>query len=70
VNPLTNCPLVGYSGERRFDTTARWRKVAIAEKFDTANGYGPTCVRNFVADTQILGERTADQWQQDALGLR
>lgn len=40
----------------------------IAEKFDTANGYGPTCVRNFVADTKILGERTADQWQQDAFG--
>jgi hypothetical protein len=40
----------------------------IAEKFDTANGYGPTCVRNFVADTQILGERTAEQWQQDAFG--
>jgi len=40
----------------------------IAEKFDTAGGYGPTCVRNFVADTQILGERTAGQWQQDAFG--
>jgi hypothetical protein len=40
----------------------------IAEKFDTASGYGPTCVRNFVADTQILGERTADQWQRDAFG--
>jgi hypothetical protein len=40
----------------------------IAEKLDTAGGYGPTCVRNFVADTQILGERTADQWQQDAFG--
>ena len=40
----------------------------IAEKFDTADGYGPTCVRNFVADTKILGERTADQWQQDAFG--
>jgi hypothetical protein len=40
----------------------------IAEKFDTAGGYGPTCVRNFVADTQILGERSADQWQQDAFG--
>ena len=40
----------------------------IAEKFDTANGNGPTCVRNFVADTQILGERTAEQWQQDAFG--
>jgi hypothetical protein len=40
----------------------------IAEKFDTVNGYGPTCVRRFVEDTRILGERTPDQWQQDAFG--
>jgi hypothetical protein len=40
----------------------------IAEKFDSLEGYGPTCVRRFVEDTQILGERTADQWQQDAYG--
>jgi hypothetical protein len=40
----------------------------IAEKFDTADGHGPTCVRRFVADTQILGDRTAEQWQQDAFG--
>ncbi|WP_085123216.1 nucleotidyl transferase AbiEii/AbiGii toxin family protein [Tistlia consotensis] len=42
----------------------RW----IAEKFDAPDGYGPTSVRNFVADSAILGERSADQWQQDAFG--
>ena len=41
---------------------------AIAEKFDIAEGFGPTCVRRFVEDTRILGDRTADQWQQDAFG--
>jgi hypothetical protein len=40
----------------------------IADKFDKIDGYGPTCVRRFVEDTKILGDRTADQWQQDAFG--
>jgi hypothetical protein len=40
----------------------------IAEKFETADAYGPTCVRRFVADTHILGDRTPEQWQQDAFG--
>lgn len=40
----------------------------IDEKFDTADGYGPTCVRRFVEDTRILGDRTSEQWQQDAFG--
>ena len=40
----------------------------IAEKFDIAEGFGPTCVRRFVEDTRILGERTPAQWQQDAFG--
>ena len=40
----------------------------IAEKFDTVDGYGPTCVRRFVEDTQALGARNPDQWQQDAFG--
>ncbi|KAF1021808.1 MAG: hypothetical protein GAK37_03424 [Pseudomonas sp.] len=40
----------------------------IAEKFDAIDGYGPTSVRHFVEDTQILGNRTSDQWQQDAFG--
>ncbi|WP_447918247.1 hypothetical protein [Achromobacter aegrifaciens] len=40
----------------------------IANKFATVDGFGPTCVRRFVEDTNVLGERTADQWQQDAFG--
>jgi hypothetical protein len=40
----------------------------ISEKFDAMDGYGPTCVRRFVEDSQILGERTPEQWQQDAFG--
>lgn len=42
--------------------------ACVAEKFDTEDGFGPTCVRRFVEDTQILGERTPDQWQRDAFG--
>lgn len=33
----------------------------IAAKFDTADSFGPTCVRRFVEDTNILGERTPYQ---------
>ncbi len=40
----------------------------IVNKFDTVDGFGPSCVRKFVEDTKVLGERTADQWQQDAFG--
>jgi hypothetical protein len=40
----------------------------IAEKFNEVDGYGPTCVRRFVQDTQILGGRTPEQWQVDAFG--
>jgi hypothetical protein len=54
-------PLLDHaSGERGYRS--------IAGKFDTADGYGPTCVRRFVADTHILGDRTPEQWQQDAFG--
>ncbi|HEF5152601.1 hypothetical protein UA18_01844 [Burkholderia multivorans] len=52
--------LVHPSGERGF----RY----IAEKFDAFEGYGPTCVRRFVEDTDALGDRTPEQWQQDAFG--
>ncbi len=38
----------------------------IAEKFNALDAYGPTCVRRFVQGTAILGERSADQWRQDA----
>lgn len=40
----------------------------IADKFQKLDDYGPTSVRRFVEDTKILGDRTADQWQQDAFG--
>jgi len=54
-------PLLGYaSGANGYGF--------IAEKFDTVDGFGPTCVRRFVADTDILGNRTPDQWQMDAFG--
>jgi hypothetical protein len=40
----------------------------VADKFDTEDAFGPTCVRRFVEGTQILGERTPVQWQRDAFG--
>jgi hypothetical protein len=40
----------------------------IRDKFDTPDGYGPTSVRRFVAETDILEGRTPEQWQQDAFG--
>lgn len=40
----------------------------IAGKFDTVDGFGPTCVRRFVEETHVLGDRSPDQWQQDAFG--
>ncbi len=40
----------------------------IAGKFEAQDSYGPTSVRLFVEETEALGERTPDQWQQDAFG--
>lgn len=40
----------------------------IALKFDSFEGHGPSCVRRFVEDTHVLGERIPEQWQQDAFG--
>ncbi len=40
----------------------------IHEKFETAESFGPTSVGEFVKESQILGERTAAQWQRDAFG--
>jgi len=48
------------SGEQGF--------IYISQKFDVIEGYGPTSVRRFVEDSQILEDRTPDQWQQDAFG--
>lgn len=40
----------------------------IAAKFMHADDFGPTCVRNFVADSDIMEDRSLDEWQQDAFG--
>ena len=40
----------------------------IEAKFDTPDGYGPSCVRKFIEESKVLGDRTPDQWQQDAFG--
>ena len=50
-----------------FDT-ARTGYRHIAEKFRNVDDFGPTSVRRFVDRSDVLGERTADQWQQDAFG--
>ena len=40
----------------------------IAGKFRSVDDYGPISVRRFVDRSPLLGERTPDQWQQDAFG--
>ena len=40
----------------------------IKEKFRDPDDFGPTSVRQFVDRPDMLEERTADQWQQDAFG--
>jgi len=40
----------------------------IARKFKEFDSYGPGCVRKFAEEAQILGDRSADEWQQDAFG--
>lgn len=50
------------------EASARQGYGYIAEKFNRVDGYGPTSVRRFVQDTQILGDRTPEQWQQDSFG--
>jgi hypothetical protein len=40
----------------------------VAEKFETGDGFGPICIRRFVENTHILGERIPEQWQQAAFG--
>ena len=48
--------------------TARTGYLHISEKFRHLDDFGPTCVRQFVGRPDVLEERTADQWQQDAFG--
>lgn len=40
----------------------------IASKFKTVDDFGPTCVRNFVSGSDIMGDRSLEDWQQDAFG--
>ena len=48
--------------------SARTGFLHILEKFRHLNDFGPTNVRRFVNRPDMLGDRTADQWQQDAFG--
>ena len=41
----------------------------IDGKFTSFDDYGPTCVRKFVEETDVLQERSSEQWQQDAFGV-
>lgn len=41
----------------------------INGKFTAFDDYGPTSVRKFVEETDVLQERTPEQWQQDAFGV-
>ena len=41
---------------------------SISEKFRNAGDFGPSSVRRFVEGSHLLGDRTADQWQQEAFG--
>ena len=40
----------------------------IAAKFEAFDSFGPTRVREFVEGSDLLDDRTPDQWQQDAFG--
>jgi hypothetical protein len=40
----------------------------INDKFSELIAHGPVCVREFVRESRVLGDRTEDQWQQDAFG--
>ena len=47
---------------------ARQGYCLISGKFRNIEDFGPTSVRRFVEGSYLLGDRTADQWQQDAFG--
>ena len=48
--------------------TARTGFRYVSGKFRHQNDFGPTGVRRFIDRPDRLGDRTADQWQQDAFG--
>ena len=48
--------------------TAKQGYMCIARKFRHIDDFGPTSVRQFADRPEMLADRTADQWQQDAFG--
>ena len=50
------------------DETAKNGYLGVSKKFRHMNDFGPVSVRRFVENSELLGERTADQCQQDAFG--
>ena len=48
--------------------TARTGDLHVSEKFRHRDDFGPTGVRQFVDQTDVLGERTSERWRQDAFG--
>ena len=40
----------------------------VNSKFESRESLGPSSVRRFVEESDVLQERTPDQWQQDAFG--
>ena len=48
--------------------SARQGYCLISDKFRNIEDFGPRSVRLFVEGSHSLGDRTADQWQQDAFG--
>ena len=47
---------------------ARQGYRSISEKFRSVDDFGPTSVRQFVKGSDLRGDLTLDQWQQDAFG--
>ena len=48
--------------------TARIGYKNIAQKFRHVDDFGPTCVASFLEGSEAAGERTSEQWRQDAFG--
>lgn len=48
--------------------TAKPSYPGIPEEFRHVSDFSPTGVRRFVETFEVLGERAADQWQQDGFG--
>ena len=40
----------------------------INNKFDAIDGFGPSCVAEFVKDSRLMGGRSEIQWKTDAFG--